>query len=134
MIVSFPNSSAELFFKNIEDTNHENNRQGRKTTIHFDKGSTYLVLRSAHSAPYLERLQGSLVGKRVLNDIGIGDILQKKSHEIDCNGSVGNPIKVFSFREGQILTRQGDEPDRVLLIATGSCLVYQKNEENEVHV
>jgi len=29
--------------------------------------------------------------------------------------------------------KQGDEPDRVLLIATGSCLVYRKNKENEVH-
>jgi len=130
--LTFPNSSTELFFKNIENTNHET-RQGRKTTIHFDKGSTYLVLRPAHSTAYLERLQGSLVGKSVLNDIGIGEILQKKSHEIDCNGSVGNPIKVFSFREGQILTRQGDDTDQVLLIATGSCLVYRENEENEVH-
>jgi len=60
-------------------------------------------------------LQGSLIGKRVFNDIGICEILQKKSHEIDCNCSVGNPIKVFSFREGQILTKQGDDIDRVLL-------------------
>ena len=69
----------------------------------------------------------------MLNDIGIGDILQKKSHEIDCNCSGSNPIKVFAFKDGQICLKQGDEPDRVLLVATGSCLVYRKNKENEVH-
>ena len=133
---SIPNTagSCDIFFERTEESQlSENYRQGRKITIHFDKGSTYLVLRSAHSKPYLERLQGSLVGKLVLNDIGIGEILQKKSHEIDCNCNADNPIKVFAFKDGQICLKQGDEPDRVLLIATGSCLVYRKNEENEVH-
>ena len=138
--LSIPNSSAELFFKHTEESSQETSlykqfvsEKKTKLTIHFDKGSAYLVLRSAHTTPYLERLQGSLVGKSVLNDIGMCDILQKKSHEIDCNCNAGNPIKVFTFRDGLILTKQGEKPDRVLLIATGSCLVYRKNEENEVH-
>ena len=124
------NSSGccDIFFKRTEES--QLSEKKGKTTIHFDKGSTYLVLRSAHSKPYLERLQGSLTEKSVLNDIGIGDIL---SHEKDCNCTDDNLIKVFSFKAGQVLTKQGDDPDRVLLIATGSCLVYRKNEEDEVH-
>lgn len=117
---------------------HEGGRGG-DVTVRFDKGSTYVVLPESRSRPFLDRLNASLIAKRVLDDVGIGGLLRDQTHGAGCARAVpatdgeDKAVKVFRFRAGQILIKEGDAPDRVLFLAMGSCLVLRENEERETH-
>jgi len=112
-------------------------------TIRFEKGSSYIVLPESSSRCFLDRLNASLIAKRVLNDIGIAGLLSKKrtAHERDCtrqislamDGESNKATKVFRYRAGQILIKEGDIPDDVLFLATGSCLILRYNGDGESH-
>jgi hypothetical protein len=43
------------------------------------------------------------------------------------------PTKLFHFRRGQILIKEGDDADNFLFVSTGSCLIFRYDEEGEVH-
>jgi CRP-like cAMP-binding protein len=43
------------------------------------------------------------------------------------------PTKLFHFRRGQILIKEGDDADNFLFVSTGSCLIFRSDEEGEVH-
>eukprot|EP00571_Detonula_confervacea_P009097 CAMPEP_0172317150 /NCGR_PEP_ID=MMETSP1058-20130122/30657_1 /TAXON_ID=83371 /ORGANISM="Detonula confervacea, Strain CCMP 353" /LENGTH=561 /DNA_ID=CAMNT_0013031637 /DNA_START=644 /DNA_END=2326 /DNA_ORIENTATION=+ len=136
--LALPSEDAHDFFKHGARSLYHRfvslqNKQGNVVSIHFEKGSTYIVLPEPQSRHFLDRLNASLIAKRVLNDIGIADLLCTKTHETVCCNDENKPAKVFGFREGQILIKEGDDSDRVLFIATGSCLIFRNNEEQEIH-
>jgi len=138
--LALPSQNTDDFFRKTEANQHEmslyhrfvslQNEEGNDVNIHFEKGSTYIVLPESQSRPFLGRLNASLITKRVFNDVGIEKLLCKQTHE--CNNE-SKATKVYGFRAGQILIKEGDDPDRVLFIATGSCLIFRSNEEQEVH-
>jgi len=142
-----PSEDANVFFKGADasgrakSTYHRfvspKSRQGNDVNILFEKGSTYIVLPESQSRQFLARLNASLIANRIFNDIGMTKLLCKQTHEKSCthasliNGEC-KVTKVFRFRAGQILIRQGNATEQVLFIATGSCLILQFNEEQEV--
>ena len=55
-----------------------------------------------------------------MDDIGIRP---QKRHAQSVAGDDDAP-KIFRFQAGQILIREGDDPNRVLFIAKGTCLIF----------
>ena len=147
--LSIQSDDANDFFKHDATTSCEggnismynqfmSNRRGNGVIVRFEKGSTYTFLPETQSRQFLDRLSASLTAKRVLNDVGIMNLLSKQTHENGCsNDSLldgeNKATKVFQIKAGQILIKEGDSVDKVVFIAKGSCFILRSNRENEVH-
>lgn len=144
--LSVPSGDAREFFKRgpaIEGKDSLYHRfvppkRGREgdVTARFERGSTYIVLPETQSRRSLGRLDASLVAMRVLGDLEMATLLRKRTHNRHCARAaplegVTRATWVFPFWAGHILLREGDAPDRILLVATGSCLILRSDKEQE---
>lgn len=89
-------------------------------SVQFFRGASYIHLPILKSRPFIEKLNASLLTRRMLVDIGMSGLLQCE-HRMSDNGI----SKVFQFRPGTVLIKQGSVANRVLFIAKGSCFIFR---------
>lgn len=94
-------------------------KQTVEVSLQFQKGARYLFLSGEKSRLSIERLNVSLLTRRLLYDIGIAELL-KRNQENDSRP------QVVRFGPGDVLMREGNVASRVLFIAKGSCVIFKK--------
>ena len=92
----------------------------KDVSVQFCKGASYVHLSTLKSRVFIERLNASLLTRRIFSDIGMSRLLQRK-HTMSDDGI----SKVFQFRPGNVLIKQESVANQVLFIAKGSCFIFR---------
>jgi hypothetical protein len=124
---------AREFFNRRRSTNTYHRfvlleKKCHNVSIRFHKGSSYLVLDGANSTVFIQRLNASLLTRRILNDIGISGLLSRKKDPIVTD--TDDP-QVFCFSPGNVLIKGGSVAERILFVAKGSCLIFKQTDRRQ---
>ena len=122
---------AHDFFAKVDETMRSENKSlyhkfvsleedCKEISIHFQKGASYLMLPQPKSKIFIERLNASLITRRVLRGIGISELLNMNTTNFD------DKPKIWRFKPGHVLLKEGSIANRVLFVAKGSCFVFRR--------
>jgi CRP-like cAMP-binding protein len=126
--LAIPEDALDFFFvrsgRAANNTYHEFvslERECEEVSLRFSKGASYCFLPESRSRVFIERLNASLLTRRILRDIGISELMHQKPTMSDKEMP-----EITQFRPGDVLLKEGTVANRVLFVAKGSCVIFRK--------